>query len=126
MRHFHIKLIPRDGIGVEVVREAVRVLNALAEKHGGIGLDFHSLEWSCQYFLKTGRMMPEDGMKILADCCAILPGAAKRPARRGGAGRRSERERRSVETRVGPDYRRSGSFPKISFSFANSTLGRRS
>ena len=79
MKRFTVKLIPGDGIGVDVVHEAVRTLNALAEKHGGIAFDFQELEWSCQYYLKTGSMMPADGMKILADCDAILLGAVGFP-----------------------------------------------
>jgi len=79
MQKFTIKLIPGDGIGIDVIHEAVRVLNALAEKHGGIAFDFQNLEWSCQYYLKTGHMMPADGMKILADCDAILLGAVGFP-----------------------------------------------
>ena len=79
MKKFTVKLIPGDGIGIDVIHEAVRVLNALAEKHGGIAFDFHNLEWSCQYYLKTGHMMPDDGMKILADCDAILLGAVGFP-----------------------------------------------
>ena len=79
MKKFTVKLIPGDGIGVDVVHEAVRTLNALAEKHGGIAFDFQELEWSCQYYLRTGHMMPADGMKILADCDAILLGAVGFP-----------------------------------------------
>ena len=79
MKKYTIKLIPGDGIGVDVIHEAVRTLNALAEKHGGLVFDFQELEWSCQYYLKTGRMMPEDGLKILADCDSILLGAVGFP-----------------------------------------------
>ena len=79
MNKFTVKLIPGDGIGVDVIREAVRLLNALAEKHGGLKFDFQELEWSCEYYLKTGRMMPEDGLKILADCDSILLGAVGFP-----------------------------------------------
>lgn len=79
MNKFVIKLIPGDGIGVDVVNEAVRVLKVLEQKHGGIAFDFQNLEWSCRYYLKTGHMMPDDGMKILADCDAILLGAVGFP-----------------------------------------------
>ena len=58
MNKFTVKLIPGDGIGVDVIREAVRLLNALAEKHGGLKFDFQELDWSCEYYLKTGRMIP--------------------------------------------------------------------
>lgn len=40
MKKFTVKLIPGDGIGVDVIHEAVRVLEALARKHGGIAFDF--------------------------------------------------------------------------------------
>ena len=79
MKKFRIDLIPGDGIGVDVIHEAVRVLQALAEKDGGVAFDFKTLPWSCQYYLKTGRMMPEDGLKILADCDSILLGAVGFP-----------------------------------------------
>ena len=45
MKKFTVKLIPGDGIGVDVIHEAVRVLEALARKHGGIAFDFQNLEW---------------------------------------------------------------------------------
>lgn len=83
MKKFTVKLIPGDGIGVDVIHEAVRVLEALARKHGGIAFDFQNLEWSCEYYLRTGRMMPSDGLKILADCDAILLGAVGFPGRAG-------------------------------------------
>ncbi len=79
MKKFTIKLIPGDGIGVDVVNEAVRTLRALAETHGGLSFEFDTLPWSCKYRLETGRMMPEDGLKILADCDAILLGAVGFP-----------------------------------------------
>ena len=79
MNKITIKLLPGDGIGVDVIHEAVRALNALAEKHGGIAFDFQELKWSCRYYLETGRMMPPDGLKILADCDAILLGAVGFP-----------------------------------------------
>lgn len=79
MRQFKINLIPGDGIGVDVIREGVRVLEALARKTGNLKFSFDPLPWSCEYYLKTGRMMPEDGLKILADCDAILLGAVGFP-----------------------------------------------
>ena len=79
MKKLAIDLIPGDGIGIDVIREAVRVLNALAEKDGGVTFEFKTLPWSCQYYLQNGRMMPPDGLKILADCDAILLGAVGFP-----------------------------------------------
>ncbi|MBP5181428.1 MAG: tartrate dehydrogenase, partial [Lentisphaeria bacterium] len=79
MKEYTIKLIPGDGIGVDVIHEGRRVLEALAEKHGGIHFRFDTLPWSCKYYLETGKMMPEDGLKILSDCDSILLGAVGFP-----------------------------------------------
>jgi len=51
----------------------------VAEKHGGLKFQYNDLPWSCAYYLKHGKMMPEDGMKILRDCDAILLGAVGFP-----------------------------------------------
>ena len=79
MQKFTIKLIPGDGIGIDVINEAVRVLQRLSELHGGVKFDFQPLPWSCEYYLKTGCMMPKDGLQILADCDSILLGAVGFP-----------------------------------------------
>ena len=79
MNRINIKLIPGDGIGVDVVREGCKVMNAAADIHGGIQFEYDELPWSCEYYLKHGAMMPEDGMKILADCDSILLGAVGFP-----------------------------------------------
>jgi tartrate dehydrogenase/decarboxylase/D-malate dehydrogenase len=72
MKNYRLNLIPGDGIGVDVINEGVRVLNALAEKHGGIKFEYNTLPWSCAWYLEHGRMMPADGMEILRDCDSIL------------------------------------------------------
>lgn len=79
MKAVKINLVPGDGIGVDVVREGCRVLERLAEIDGGVRFDFNHLPWSCEYYLKHGKMMPDDGLKILADCDAILLGAVGFP-----------------------------------------------
>ena len=56
-----IALIPGDGIGTEVMPEGVRALEAAATKHG-LQLNFKEFDWSCETYLSTGRMMPEDGI----------------------------------------------------------------
>lgn len=79
MNRYRIHLLPGDGIGVDVIREGRRVMDALGEADGGFAFDYNELPWSCQYYLQHGRMMPEDGMSILADCDAILLGAVGFP-----------------------------------------------
>ena len=78
MRDLKIATIPGDGIGKEVVPEGIRVLEAAASKHG---LRFHwdEFPWSCEQFLATGRMMPEDGLDQIRHHDAIFLGAVGFP-----------------------------------------------
>ena len=59
-----IALIPGDGIGKEVMPEGVRVLEAAASKYG-LNLEWTEFDWSCETYLETGQMMPEDGIDQL-------------------------------------------------------------
>lgn len=80
MQEYSIALIPGDGIGPEVVNEALKVLQALEEIHGGIRFTSDSFDWSCNYYLKHGKMMPENGLDILKDYDTILFGAVGDPS----------------------------------------------
>ena len=77
MKTHRIALIPGDGIGEEVVSEAVKVLEAAA---GGCGLAFEAFDWGCEYCLRTGRMMPEEGLDQLRPFEAVLLGAIGHPS----------------------------------------------
>ncbi|EHF01823.1 tartrate dehydrogenase [Olsenella sp. oral taxon 809 str. F0356] len=74
-----IALIPGDGIGPEVVAEAEGLLRSIAAADGGFGFDFTSFPWGCEYYLREGRMMPEDGIDQLRGFDAILLGAVGFP-----------------------------------------------
>lgn len=78
MNTYKIALIPGDGIGVEVIEAAWNVLQASARTFG-FGLDGTTFDWSCDYYLKTGRMMPEDGIETLRPFDAIFLGAVGWP-----------------------------------------------
>src|ERR1700730_15824419 len=78
MKTFKIAVIPGDGIGKEVVPEGIRVLEA-AGKRFGFQLLWHNFDWSCETYLKTGRMMPEDGIAQLRPFDAIFLGAVGHP-----------------------------------------------
>ena len=71
---YNIALIPGDGIGKEVVPEAVRVLDILARQHG-FEMVYTEFPYSCEYYLKTGAMMPADGIDQLVKFDAIFLGA---------------------------------------------------
>ena len=79
MKTYQIAVIPGDGIGPEVIREAVKVLNAVSALDGGFRFAFTDYPWGCEYYLKTGEMMPEDGLEQLKNSEAILLGAVGYP-----------------------------------------------
>jgi len=78
MSKYEIAVIPGDGIGQEVMPEALRVLEAVRAKFG-IEFAFRQFDWSCETYKSTGRMMPADGMERLRDHDAILLGAVGFP-----------------------------------------------
>jgi tartrate dehydrogenase/decarboxylase/D-malate dehydrogenase len=77
MRH-RIAVIPGDGIGREVVPEGQRVLEAAARRFG-FELAWTEFDWSCESYVKTGRMMPADGLDRLRAHDAIFLGAVGFP-----------------------------------------------
>lgn len=79
MKTYRIAVIAGDGIGPEVVKEGMRVLEHVARKDGSFAFSFCEFPWGCDYYLKNGRMMPEDGMEQLAGFDAILLGAVGDP-----------------------------------------------
>jgi tartrate dehydrogenase/decarboxylase/D-malate dehydrogenase len=74
-----IAVIGGDGIGPEVVRAGMAVLEAAAKEDPSLELNFTEFPWGCEYYLEHGRMMPEDGLKTLADHDAIYLGAVGWP-----------------------------------------------
>jgi len=78
MTKYRVALIPGDGIGKEVVPEGVRVLEAAGRKYG-IDFAWDELPWSCEYYAKQGRMMPEDGLQRIRHHDAIFLGAVGFP-----------------------------------------------
>ena len=78
MAKHSIALIPGDGIGKEVIPEGVRVLEKVASRHQ-IDITWKEFDWSCEHYLKTGTMMPEDGIEQLAEHDAIYLGAVGYP-----------------------------------------------
>jgi tartrate dehydrogenase/decarboxylase/D-malate dehydrogenase len=69
-----IALIAGDGIGLEVVPEGVRVVEAAARKEG-FAISFEDFDWGCDHYARHGRMMPEKGLAKIAGHDAIYLGA---------------------------------------------------
>ncbi|TQR20590.1 tartrate dehydrogenase [Psychrobacillus vulpis] len=75
MKEFKIAVIAGDGIGVEVMEEALHVLNVLQDYEKDLVLHMEKLPWGSDYYLENGSMMPDDGLDILKKFDAILFGA---------------------------------------------------
>ena len=75
MTNYSIAVIGGDGIGPEVIREGVRVLDAVAKLDSGFSFTFTDFPWGCEYYKKTGKMMPDDGIDTLSKFDAIYLGA---------------------------------------------------
>lgn len=78
MSKVKIAVIAGDGIGTEVIPEGIRTLEA-AGKILGVTFEWTYFDWSCETYHKTGRMMPEDGLKQLKSFDAIYLGAVGFP-----------------------------------------------
>jgi tartrate dehydrogenase/decarboxylase/D-malate dehydrogenase len=73
-----VAVIPGDGIGTEVTPAAVRVLDE-ALRSEGPAIEWEWFDWGCDRYVTHGRMMPADGLDVLAGHHAILLGAVGRP-----------------------------------------------
>jgi 3-isopropylmalate dehydrogenase len=74
-----IAVVPGDGIGVEVIAEAVKALGAAAGASGRT-IATTPFEWGAEHYLKTGVTLPEGALATLQDGFdAILLGAMGDP-----------------------------------------------
>ncbi len=69
-----IALIPGDGIGADVTREAARVLRCLSDKHN-LGLQLQEWDLGAERYLRTGSAITDEEMAELAQFDAIFLGA---------------------------------------------------
>lgn len=75
MTEYNIAVIAGDGIGIEVMKEALKVLSVLQKHESDFVLHTEEFPWSSNYYLEHGRMMPENGLEVLQNFQAILFGA---------------------------------------------------
>jgi 3-isopropylmalate dehydrogenase len=74
----HITVIEGDGIGPEVTRQAVRVLNAVAQQYGHeFEYDYHLM--GAVAIDKTGNPLPDETIEACLNSDAILFGAIGHP-----------------------------------------------
>jgi 3-isopropylmalate dehydrogenase len=79
MTALRIAVVPGDGIGVEVIAEAVKALQAVADT-GGRRIDTTHFDWGAEKYLATGVTLPPGALEMLPQGFdAILLGAMGDP-----------------------------------------------
>lgn len=73
-----IALIPGDGIGVDVTREAEKVLRCVSSRHN-LGFEFKHFDLGAERYLRTGVAITDDEWTELAAFDAIFLGAMGDP-----------------------------------------------
>ncbi|HIE51790.1 MAG TPA: 3-isopropylmalate dehydrogenase [Armatimonadetes bacterium] len=73
-----IAVIPGDGIGPEVVREGLKVLQAAAAKTG-MEYEIREFDYGGDRYLRTGQVVPPDFLEIMRQFDAIYLGAVGHP-----------------------------------------------
>src|SRR5258706_13651050 len=78
MAAFRIAVIGGDGIGPEVIDQAIRVVEAPVRQDKA-EINWNRLPWSSSFYKQPGRMVPADGWDILAKHDAVFFGAVGSP-----------------------------------------------
>jgi tartrate dehydrogenase/decarboxylase/D-malate dehydrogenase len=78
MKTYRVAVIAGDGIGKEVVPEGIRVVDAAGARFG-FRCEWTAFDWSCERYVATGKMMPDDGLAQLRRFDAIFLGAVGHP-----------------------------------------------
>jgi tartrate dehydrogenase/decarboxylase / D-malate dehydrogenase len=78
MPAFQIAVIAGDGVGVEVIPPAKRVLEQIGRRHQ-LQFTFQDFDWGSLHYFQHGRMMPADAIDRLRPFDAILLGAVGHP-----------------------------------------------
>ena len=73
MENYRIAMIPGDGVGPEISKEAEKILTAIGKKFS-LKFELDWYDWSCDYYLEHGEMMPENALDTLKDYHNIFLG----------------------------------------------------
>ncbi len=78
MAEYRVSVIRGDGVGIEVIEEGIKVLNAVGEQ---FDIDWNFIEhpWNSDYYFEHGRMMPSDALDQMAESDVIYLGAVGHP-----------------------------------------------
>ncbi|MEE8168321.1 MAG: isocitrate/isopropylmalate dehydrogenase family protein [Candidatus Hydrothermarchaeales archaeon] len=75
---YDISVIPGDGIGPEVIKEGIKVLEAAGDA-AGVKFKWRYHPYGAEHYLKTGEVLPLDALKELEKSDAIYLGAVGDP-----------------------------------------------
>jgi tartrate dehydrogenase/decarboxylase/D-malate dehydrogenase len=75
---FRVAVIGGDGIGPEVIDQAIRVADAALARDNA-QITWNRLPWSSAFYKETGKMVPDDGWDQLKKHDAVFLGAIGRP-----------------------------------------------
>jgi len=78
MKTYKIAVIPGDGTGPEVVREGLKVLEAIARK-AGFKYEVINYDFGGERYIKTGEVLPNSAVEELKSMSAIYLGAVGHP-----------------------------------------------
>src|SRR3954470_12352439 len=76
---FVIAVLPGDGIGHEGMNAGLEVLNALAKTRPALKFEWRHFTGGAQQYADAGNAFPEESMRALGQCDAILFGAIGLP-----------------------------------------------
>ncbi|GIS28727.1 MAG: tartrate dehydrogenase [Chloroflexota bacterium] len=78
MNNYNIAVIPGDGIGIEVVDSALKVLDKVSNNNN-FKLNYSFYDWGSNYYFKNKLMMPKNGLELLSESESIFLGAIGHP-----------------------------------------------
>jgi 3-isopropylmalate dehydrogenase len=78
MKSYNIAVIGGDGTGPEVIREAIKVLDAASQKFQ-LKLNYTHFDFGGERYLRTGEVLPDSAVGELRKFPAILLGAIGHP-----------------------------------------------
>lgn len=74
MKQYKIALLAGDGIGPEIMNEAIKVLKAVEKRHADVSFDLQEALFGAAAYFETGKSFPEETIKICDEADAILKG----------------------------------------------------
>ena len=79
MAEYKVAVIPGDGVGLEVIDEGRKALEAVASVIGDLSFQCTEFPWGSEFYRETGKLMPDDGIETLKAFDTILFGAVGDP-----------------------------------------------